>query len=178
MKKKANEVSAQDLPYRPCVGIMVLNPDGLVWVGKRAKEGNTEYSGHPKLWQMPQGGIDKGEEPLPAALRELYEETGMHSVELVEEAPEWIHYDLPADMIGIGLKGRYRGQTQKWFAMRFTGDESEIRIDPPPDGHQREFDEWAWVPMDTLPELIVPFKRGVYEEVVRVFNHLAKAQAS
>lgn len=165
------------LPYRPCVGILVLNADGLVWSGKRAKEGNTEYSGHSKLWQMPQGGIDDGEEPLPAAYRELYEETGMKTVELVAEAPEWINYDLPVDMIGTGLKGKFRGQTQKWFAFRFLGDESEIQIDPPPDGHEKEFDAWDWKPMAELPELIVPFKRAVYEEVVRVFGHLAGTPA-
>ena len=118
MKRK--KIKADDLPYRPCVGIMVLNADGLVWAGKRAKDGNSEYSGHPKLWQMPQGGIDKGEDPQPAAWRELYEETGIRSAELIEEAPEWINYDLPEDMIGIGLKGKFRGQTQKWFAFRFT----------------------------------------------------------
>jgi putative (di)nucleoside polyphosphate hydrolase len=176
MAKK--KIKAEDLPYRPCVGIMVLNADGLVWAGKRAKEGNTEYSGHAKLWQMPQGGIDKNEDPQSAAWRELYEETGILSAELIEEAPEWINYDLPDDMIGIGLKGKYRGQTQKWFAFRFTGDESEIQIDPPPDGHEREFEAWDWLPMADLPELIVPFKRGVYEKVVRAFGHLAGTKAS
>ena len=95
-----------------------------------------------------------------------------------KEAPDWINYDLPAEMIGIGLKGKFRGQTQKWFAFRFTGDESEIQIDPPPDGHDREFEEWAWLPMADLPELIVPFKRQVYEEVVRVFRHLAGVKAA
>ena len=177
-KKDKKKNAPENLPYRPCVGIMVLNRDGLVWAGKRAKEGNTEYTGHPKLWQMPQGGIDKGEDPLPAAFRELYEETGMRSVELIEEAPDWINYDLPADMIGIGLKGKFRGQTQKWFAFRFTGDESEVQIDPPPDGHEREFDDWAWLPMGELPDRIVPFKRGVYQEVVRVFAHLAGVKSS
>lgn len=176
MAKK--KITADDLPYRPCVGIMVLNPEGLVWAGKRAKEGNTEYSGHAKLWQMPQGGIDRDEDPLPAALRELYEETGIRSVEPLAEAPEWINYDLPPEMIGIGLRGKYRGQTQKWFAFRFTGEDSEIRIDPPPDGNEREFEAWDWLPMADLPDLIVPFKRGVYEEVVRVFGHLAGKKAS
>ena len=169
MKRK--KIKADDLPYRPCVGIMVLNADG-VWAGKRAKDGNSEYSGHPKLWQMPQGGIDKGEDPQPAAWRELYEETGIRSAELIEEAPEWINYDLPEDMIGIGLKGKFRGQTQKWFAFRFTGDESEIQIDPPPDGHEREFEEWAWLPMADLPDLIVPFKKRVYRAVVEAFREL------
>ena len=166
-------VDPETLPYRPCVGIMVLNRDGLVWAGHRIAEENSEYDGSPQLWQMPQGGIDKGEDPLPAARRELYEETGMRSVTLLAEAPGWINYDLPRDLVGIGLKGKYRGQTQKWFAFRFDGDESEIQIDPPPGGHAAEFDQWAWKPMAELPELIVPFKRKVYEQVVAAFRHLA-----
>jgi putative (di)nucleoside polyphosphate hydrolase len=123
---------------------------------------------------MPQGGIDRGEDPLPAALRELYEETGMRSVTLLAEAPNWINYDLPAEMLGIALKGKFRGQTQRWFAFRFEGEENEIAINPPPGGHEAEFDSWAWKPMMQLPELIVPFKRKVYDEVVAAFRHLAE----
>ncbi len=171
-KDKNKPLRAEDLPYRPCVGIMVLNAQGLVWAGKRIPIGNSEYDGSPQLWQMPQGGIDKNEDPFTAALRELYEETGMKSVSLLAEAPDWINYDLPPELIGIGLKGRYRGQTQRWFAFRFAGDENEIAINPPPGGHEAEFDEWAWKPMLDLPELIVPFKRKVYEDVVRAFRHL------
>jgi putative (di)nucleoside polyphosphate hydrolase len=163
----------QTLPYRPCVGIMVLNRAGLVWAGHRIAEPDGEMGGTDRLWQMPQGGIDKGEDPLPAALRELYEETGMRSVSLLAEAPGWINYDLPADKLGIAFKGKYRGQTQKWFAFRFEGEESEIAINPPPGGHEAEFDRWAWRPMAELPELIVPFKRKVYDEVVAAFGHLA-----
>ena len=162
-----------ELPYRPNVGIMVLNRDGHVWVGRRIIEEKGEMTGAKQLWQMPQGGIDKGEDPYPAALRELYEETGMRSVSLLAEAPDWIDYDLPAELVGIALKGKYRGQTQRWFAFRFTGEESEIAIDPPPGGHDAEFGEWAWKPMDELLELIVPFKREVYEKVVAAFGHLA-----
>jgi putative (di)nucleoside polyphosphate hydrolase len=172
-KDKNKNLKAEDLPYRPCVGVMVLNSEGLVWAGRRIAIGNSEYDGSPQLWQMPQGGIDKGEDPLKAAYRELYEETGMRSVALLAEAPGWINYDLPEHLIGIGLKGKYRGQTQRWFAFRFEGSESEIAIDPPPGGHEAEFDQWAWKPMRELPELIVPFKRKVYDEVVAAFAHLA-----
>jgi putative (di)nucleoside polyphosphate hydrolase len=171
MSKK--RVDPESLPYRPCVGVMVLNKIGLVWTGHRIPEPNSEYSGETKLWQMPQGGIDGDEEPLAAARREIFEEAGMESLDLLAEAPKWINYDLPPNLVGIGLKGKYRGQTQKWFAFRFTGSESEIRINPPPQGHEAEFDEWAWRPMHDLPELIVPFKRKVYQEVVAAFGHLA-----
>lgn len=170
---KRKNVDPESLPYRPCVGVMVLNGEGLVWVGHRIAEPDSEMAGRTQLWQMPQGGIDKGEEPLEAARREIYEETGMESLKLIEEAPGWIDYDLPPEMVGIVWKGKYRGQTQKWFAFRFHGDESEVRINPPPGGHEAEFDGWAWRAMDDLPGLIVPFKRKVYEQVVAAFRHLA-----
>jgi putative (di)nucleoside polyphosphate hydrolase len=173
MAKAKTPVSPESLPYRPCVGIMVLNRDGLVWSGRRVAEGNTEYDGSDQLWQMPQGGIDPDEDPLKAAFRELHEETGIHSVRLIEAAPQWFHYDLPAHMIGIGLKGKYRGQKQRWFAMRFDGNDSEVQIDPPPMGNEREFEAWSWKPMADLPRLIVPFKRTVYEQVCAHFAHLA-----
>lgn len=166
-------VDPETLPYRPCVGVMVLNRHGLVWAGRRLVANDSEMAGTDKLWQMPQGGIDKGENPLTAAYRELYEETGIKSVSLLAEAPDWIEYDLPRDIVGIALKGKYRGQTQRWFAFRFEGEESEIAINPPPGGHEAEFDLWAWKPMRKLPDLIVPFKRGVYEKVVAAFAHLA-----
>jgi putative (di)nucleoside polyphosphate hydrolase len=172
-----NKIRAEDLPYRPCVGIMVLNREGLVWAGKRTPVGNSEYDGSPQLWQMPQGGIDKGEDPEQAAYRELYEETGMETVALLGRSKGWIHYDLPPELIGIGLKGKYRGQRQAWFAFRFTGDEHEIRIAPPPGGHEQEFDDWAWKPMEDLPGLIVPFKRAVYDQVIAEFRHLSGTPA-
>ncbi len=165
-------IKPQDLPYRKCVGIMVLNSDNKVWVGHRIAETARENDDATKLWQMPQGGIDKGEEPEQAALRELYEETGIQCVNLLAEAPNWINYDLPEHLIGIALKGKYRGQSQRWFAYRFIGNKSEIRINPPPGDEKAEFDQWDWVDMKALPNLIVPFKRELYLEVVRAFNHL------
>jgi putative (di)nucleoside polyphosphate hydrolase len=166
-------MQSRDLPYRPCVGIMLLNKAGLVWAGRRVPINNSEYDGSAQLWQMPQGGIDKNEDPLKAATRELEEETGITSVTFIEAIPDWITYDLPLDMIGIGLKGKYRGQKQRWFAFRFDGDDSEVNIDPV--GHEKEFDAWEWKPMADLPGLIVPFKRKVYDEVCAAFAHLAKS---
>lgn len=167
-------IDPQSLPYRPCVGAAVFNRDGPVWVGRRIAEPDSEFAGSTKLWQMPQGGIDKGEDPLEAVRRELYEETGIRSVSLLAEAPGWINYDLPPHLVGVALKGKFRGQTQKWFAFRFEGDESEIAINPPPGGHAAEFDAWSWKPLAELPDLIIPFKRKVYDEVIAAFAYLAK----
>ncbi|MBS3649863.1 RNA pyrophosphohydrolase [Pseudaminobacter sp. 19-2017] len=176
MPKQKKPVDPETLPYRPCVGIMVLNRDGLVWTGRRIPKPDSEFADTPMLWQMPQGGIDEGEDPYPAALRELYEETGIRSVSLLAEAPYWIKYDLPEHLVGVAFKGKYRGQTQKWFALRFEGDDGEVQINPPPGGHEPEFEEWAWRPMEELPDLIVPFKRHTYVEVVAAFRHLTQGQ--
>ena len=166
----AKKLKAEDLPYRPCVGIMVLNQEGLVWAGKRVSNNERdEYKDSPYEWQMPQGGIDKGEDPKPASLRELYEETGIQSVEYLDESKDWLTYDLPDELIGIGLKGKFRGQKQKWFVYRFVGDEQEIQVNPPVTGEKAEFDDWDWKPMEELPKLIVPFKRKLYEDVVDEF---------
>lgn len=154
--------------YRPCVGVMLLNQAGLVWIGRRFKR-NDEGAGH--WWQMPQGGIDDGEDSKRAALRELAEETAVTSAEIIAESRGWYNYDLPQPLIGKSWKGKYRGQTQKWFALRFLGDDSEINLAPL--GHKQEFDQWRWAPMAEVLDLIVPFKRGVYEQVIADFHHLA-----
>jgi putative (di)nucleoside polyphosphate hydrolase len=164
-------VTASNLPYRPCVGQMVINKAGLVWVGARAGL-PTDAEGQGSWWQMPQGGIDPGEEPAEAARRELREETGIHSIVDLAELPRWLVYDLPADLVGKAWGGRYRGQKQRWFLYRFTGDESEINITPEA-GHDPEFIAWKWVPASELVDLIVPFKRDVYREIVEAFAPLA-----
>jgi putative (di)nucleoside polyphosphate hydrolase len=163
-------VAAESLPYRPCVGIAVINRDGLVWIGHRA-DAPGEPEGPGAWWQMPQGGIDPGEDASTAALRELYEETGLRSVEIIAEHPGWLRYDLPPNLIGRAWGGRYRGQEQKWFLMRFFGSDDEVQIDPPP-GHQIEFDAWRWAPLSDLPRLIVPFKLDVYRQVIAEFEPL------
>lgn len=163
-------VDPETLPYRDCVGIAVFNKSGQVWVGRRLRKKGDETTGETKCWQMPQGGIDEGEKPLDAAYRELWEETGMRSIELVQEADGWFTYDLPRELVGVTWKGKYRGQKQKWFAVLFTGDESEIAIDPPPEGNHAEFDEWIWVDLEELPRIVVPFKQAVYEDIVRSFR--------
>ncbi len=165
--------SYESLPYRPCAGIMVFNRAGLIFVGRR-KSGR-EHVDATHVWQMPQGGIDQGEEPYQAALRELYEETNIRSVEKLGEFPDWLSYNLPPDIISEAWGGKYRGQKQKWYALRFTGDDSEIDIVQPGGGaHKPEFIDWRWVEMKSLPDLVVPFKRQTYEQVVQEFAKFAK----
>lgn len=154
-----------DLPYRPCAGVMILNRDGKVFVGQRI---DTTL----EAWQMPQGGIDPGEDARAAAIREVGEETGIDPalLELVAEAPEELVYDLPPDLIGKVWKGRYRGQRQRWFLFRFTGRDSDVHIDT---AHP-EFRAWRWADPADLPHLIVPFKRHLYEQVIATFSaHLS-----
>lgn len=158
------------LVYRPCVGIMVLNRDGLIWIGRRSDAKN-KIEGDGTWWQMPQGGIDKGEDPRAAAFRELYEETHIRSAEIIAEHSQWLNYDLPPELIGDKWGGKYRGQTQKWFVMRFHGEDSEVDISPP--DQEIEFDQWRWARRSELMDLIVPFKREVYREVLAELGPLA-----
>tara|TARA_B100001939_G_scaffold347147_1_gene367865 strand:+ start:2730 stop:3275 length:546 start_codon:yes stop_codon:yes gene_type:complete len=158
-----NMTDPQHLPYRPCTGIMLLNPEGKVFVGRRIDT-------VAEAWQMPQGGIDEGEEPKDAALRELEEEIGTCKAEIIDEIPEWLYYDLPEHLIGKVWKGRYRGQKMKWFALRFLGRDEDINLET---DHQ-EFNQWKWVDMHRLPDMIVPFKRDLYRTLVARFNHLIR----
>jgi putative (di)nucleoside polyphosphate hydrolase len=158
----------EDLPYRPCVGMMVLNAAGRVFVGRRSS--GPEHVDLTHEWQMPQGGVDPGEDPWPAALRELHEETNIRSVAKLAETREWLSYDLPPEVAAKAWGGRYRGQTQKWYALRFTGLDNEIDIASPGGGHKPEFFQWKWEQAENLPDLIIPFKRKVYEQVLTEFG--------
>ena len=162
----------KSLPYRPCVGLAVFNRKGRVFVGRRID--GPEHVDAEHAWQMPQGGIDRGEDPWRAALRELYEETNIRSVEKLGEIEDELCYDIPREIVGLAWKGKYRGQCQKWYALRFTGKDSEIDIAHPAGGHDPEFKDWRWERLENVPDLIVPFKRPVYERVVEEFAKLAK----
>lgn len=153
------------LPYRPCVGVMMVNARGLAFVGKRIDNREGDF------WQMPQGGIDEGEELRAAALRELREETGVREdhAAVIAQTREELYYDLPESLMGKLWGGRYRGQRQHWLLARFTGTDADIRLDAhePP-----EFCDWKWIDPELLPELIVPFKRRVYHAVLEEFRAL------
>ena len=163
----------EDLPYRPCVGVMLLNREGLAFIGRRAD--GPEHVDPLHAWQMPQGGIDKGENPWHAALRELREETNIRSVKRLGEIAEWLQYDIPRELVGKAGKGKYRGQKQKWYAMRYTGSDGEIDLEHPDGASEAEFAAWRWEPVKNIPKLIVPFKRAVYERVVAEFAKFAAA---
>lgn len=163
MSKKPGDAEIARLPYRRGVGIVLFNAARQAFVAQRLD------SPEP-AWQFPQGGIDKNEDPLLAARRELVEETGVTSADLIAETPDWLRYDLPRDLVPKVWKGRYRGQEQKWYAFQFRGPESEIRID----GAHPEFSAWRWMNFLETPSLIVAFKRPLYEDVVKAFRHLVK----
>lgn len=150
----------KDLPYRPCVGVVLVNAQGLVFTGERVDT--------PGAWQMPQGGIDKGETPQAAALRELEEETGLSPdlVTVEAETDDWVTYDLPDHLLGKMWKGKYKGQKQKWFLLRFNGLDTDIDIEK----HDIEFARWRWSTADEVLEHIVPFKRAVYDQVIAAFR--------
>ena len=145
-------------PYRPCVGIFLLNNDGLVFAGRR-------IDSRAEAWQMPQGGIDAGESPLQACMREMREEIGTNTAELVSQHDDWLYYDIPLPLADRLWQGRYKGQKQKWMALRFTGDDSDINIAT----EEPEFCEWKWLSPHDLVDLAVPFKRVVYQNVLAAF---------
>jgi len=163
MSKTRKDRKMSALPYRKGVGAVLLNSQGQVFVAKRIDTPG-------EAWQMPQGGVDKGEKPRKAVVRELLEEIGTDKVEFIAKSNDWITYDLPDHLVGKVWKGRYRGQKQRWFLMRFVGNDGDIDLNS--SGHP-EFDAWQWVDFQTLPDIIVPFKRKLYEEIVGEFRDLA-----
>ena len=156
------------LPYRPNVGAVLFNGRGQVFVARRANFPNAE--GAAGGWQLPQGGIDADEDPRGAVLRELAEEIGTDRAEIIGEHADWLTYDLPPELIGRTLGGRYRGQRQRWFALRFLGSDADIRLDADP---HPEFDAWRWADLTTLPSLAVDFKRPIYDILAVSFRHFA-----
>jgi len=157
------------LPYRPNVGAVLFAASGDILVARRASFPNAE--GPVGGWQLPQGGIDEGEDPAAAVLRELAEEIGTDQAEIIGEHPDWLTYDLPPELLGHALGGRYRGQKQRWFALRFLGTDGDIRLDADP---HPEFDAWRWAKLSELPALAVEFKRPIYTILAQSFAHFAQ----
>lgn len=165
-EREAPRISDEEirrLPYRPCVGLMLLNPHAQVFVAQRV-----DVRGG--AWQMPQGGIDPGEDPRQAALRELKEEIGTDNAEILAESRTWHRYDLPRHLVPRIWGGRYRGQSQKWFALLFHGRDEEIDLE----AHEPEFQTWCWADLQRLPDMIVPFKRDVYDQVIAEFRPIVE----
>lgn len=157
------------LPYRRNVGAALFNIRGQVLVARRA-----DMAGAPDSWQLPQGGIDEGEDPRDAVLRELAEELGTTRAEIIGEHPDWLSYDLPPHLVGVALGGRYRGQTQRWFALRFTGTDADIDLGHAP---HAEFDAWRWTDLATLPDIAVSFRRPIYTVLAQSFARFAAQSA-
>jgi putative (di)nucleoside polyphosphate hydrolase len=167
-----------DLPYRPNVGIALFNADGRVLIAHRFQDDGPEIVLPGFDWQMPQGGIDPNEDPRPAAERELFEETGVTSVAYLGETPDWLTYDYPPYNGPPHRLAKFRGQRQKWFAFRFTGDESEIIVADVRNDQVPEFDEWRWEKLERVPELVVPFRREVYAAVAKEFARFTAQSSS
>ena len=161
-------IAGSTLPYRRNVGAALFNRSGHVLIARRADLPRAEAAGGS--WQMPQGGIDDGEDPRSAVLRELREEIGTDRAEIIGEHPDWLTYDLPRALVGVALRGRYRGQTQRWFALRFLGSDSDLRLDTEP---HPEFDDWRWVELGALPASVVAFKQPIYEVLAQSFARFA-----
>jgi putative (di)nucleoside polyphosphate hydrolase len=169
--------TAQGLPYRPCVGVMLINREGLVLVGRRKSEAGPEHVGGGYAWQMPQGGIDPAEDPEAAAKRELWEETGVTSVAVLGQVDEWLTYDFPPYEGPPHKLAAFRGQRQRWFAMRFLGDDAEIDLNAGCAAEEPEFDAWRWERLAAVPDLVVPFKRAIYRRVAEAFRAYAEPTA-
>ncbi len=158
-------MNSKNLGLRKAVGIILTRKDGKIWTGKR-KIGIGVRPNEKNLWQMPQGGIDIGETPEEAAFRELEEETGTKSAEIILSTNDWLEYNLPKDLLGKALKGKFRGQKQKWFLMLFKGNDKEFNLDK----YEPEFDDWSWRELEEMPSLVVDFKKDLYLELVRKFS--------
>ena len=172
------DVYPAPLPLRPCVGVVLFNAEGLVWVGRhQPRWARLRDDFGDTFWQLPQGGIEPREPSREAAFRELWEETGVRNATLIGEIPGWLTYELPRELLGIALQGKFAGHRLRWYAMRFDGDDSEIDIGPK--GPMKpEFDAWRWVPLAEVPSLAVDFRRSVYEEVVQEFACFARRRAT